>query len=251
MRTWSRIAVVLVTAALLCGSTVLADTVELASGKVYEGTVARVSPGNTVDLLIVDEKTGSVMLRSFDLAGVKAIDIVGVDRVPDTLVAISGDEMQGTLEGSPLADPIRFAGVDGKVLEFPAENVSEIRFGPRAEPEATSKIKLVPSFGLGISLAMNGIGIRRDAIAWFSDDWMLLASLGLHGWWRNGKFLFGVANEVTYMLDLGGWYAGIGSGAMFDFTNKQWYALLNLRTAIPVTFLGQASMISLGVTLVW
>ena len=251
MSYWSRIAVALFTVVLICGSAVFADTVELASGDVYEGTVARVSPGNEVDLLVVDEKTDSVMLRTFDLLTVTTIDIVGVDRMPDTLVAVSGDEMQGALEGSPLADPIRFAAVDGTVLEFAPENVSEIRFGPRAEPELASRIELVPSFGLGISLATNGIGIRRDAIAWFSEDWMLIASLGIHGWWRNGQFLFGVANEVTYMLDLGGWYAGIGSGAMFDFTNKQWYALLNLRTAIPIKLFGKISMFSLGVTLVW
>jgi hypothetical protein len=197
-----KVATALVASLMLSCWVALADTVELTSGEVYDGTVARVAPGRTVDLLPVDDETGGVLLRSFDLAEVSEIEIVGLDRMPDTLVAVSGDEMMGTLEGSPLADPIRFAGPDGAVLEFAPDNVAEIRFGPRAQVDVSTRVELVPSFGLGISLAANGIGIRRDAIAWFSEDWMLLASLGMHGWWRDGEFLFGVANEVTYMLDV-------------------------------------------------
>jgi len=253
MRSGQRSGASAAVAMLLCvalGVAVLGDTVELVSGEAIEGTVARVIPGLSVDLLIHDDDAGTVLLRSYGLDRVARIELVGLDRMPDTLVAITGDQMMGTLQGSPLDDPIRFADPSGEIFEFPADNVSEIRFGPRAITEST-RIELVPSFGLGVSLAANGIGIRRDAIAWFSEDWMLLASLGMHGWWRDGDFLFGVANEVTYMLDVGGWYLGLGSGAMFDFTNLDWYALLNLRTAFPVTFMGKTSMISLGVTLVW
>jgi len=251
MRFGSKAVAVLIIGLLACCGPVAADVIETISGDVYEGTVARIAPGRAVDLLLADEETNGVLLRSFDLARVAKIEIVGLERMPDTLVAVSGDEMLGTLDGSPLADPIRFVAADGTVYEFAPGNVAEIRFGPRAQADVNTRIELVPSFGLGVSLAANGIGIRRDAIAWFSEDWMLLASLGMHGWWRDGEFLFGVANEVTYMLDVGGWYLGIGSGAMFDFTNLEWYALLNLRTAIPIRFFGKASMVSLGVTLVW
>lgn len=228
---------------------VSADQIKLINGQIIKGTLSRVVPGREVNILVHETNTGQYLSRTVKFDEIDSVKIIRTKRMPDTLVATSGDVVRGTLLGAPLDDPIRFSRIDGSVIEFPAKNVAEIRFGPRILAGATSNEKIAPSFGVGLSLGSYGIGIRRDAIAMFSENWILLASLGIHCWWRNQNLSMGIANEITYMLKIDGVYFGVGTGTLFNMTDRKWLALLNFRIVIPVTFLGNVSTFSVGVSL--
>lgn len=230
---------------------VSADQIKLTNGQIIKGTLSRVVPGKEVNILVYETNTGQYLSRTVKFDEIDSIKIIKIKRMPDTLVTTSGDIVRGTLLKSPLDDPIRFSRVDGSVIEFPAKNVAEIRFGPRILGSSTPSEKIAPAFGVGLSLGSYGIGIRRNAIAMFSENWILLASLGIHCWWQNQNLAMGVANEITYMLKIDGFYLGVGTGALFNMTDRKLLALLNFRIAIPISFLGNASTFSVGVSLNW
>jgi len=156
--------------------------------------------------------------------------------------------------GSPLDATIKLETADGTVLSFKSEVVDEVRRGVQIgsieEPVYMSSsgadTALAPAFGLGFSFSAKGVGISRDAIAWFSENWMLLASLGLRGWWESDQVNLAIANEVTYLLKVGKLYLGIGTGALYNMTTRTWCASLNARIVFPVTFAGKQSMVSIG-----
>lgn len=228
-----------------CGA--WADRIILTDGTEVLGTVTRVIIGESIELLRVNLEAGEARLDSFDLDYVASVEIENVSRIPFTLVLKAGDYVSGTLLGSPLKETIDFRTIDGPVLKFDAEEVSEVRLGVRKpdgfEPE------LIPAFGFGISFSTNGVGVTQDAIAWFSENWMLVASLGLRGWWQNKQLSLGIANELTYLRKIGKLYWGIGTGAFYNMTTLSWGASLNMRVVLPIEVFGQQSFLSIGLSL--
>lgn len=228
-----------------CGA--WADRIILTDGTEVLGTVTRVIIGESIELLRVNLEAGEARLDSFNLDRVASVEVEDASRIPFTLVLKAGDYVSGTLLGSPLEETIDFRTIDGPVLKFDAEAVSEVRLGVRKpdgfEPE------LIPAFGFGLSFSTNGVGITQDAIAWFSEDWMLVASLGLRGWWQNKQLSLGIANELTYLRKIGKFYWGIGTGAFYDTTTLSWHASLNFRVVVPVMFVGKKAFVSLGLSL--
>jgi len=248
-----RVLVLVVCVALIAG-VCWADRVVLIDGTEIKGTVTRVALGESVEVLCANREKGEAQLKAVPFWKVASIEIEDVARGPFTLLLKSGDQVSGTLLGSPLDATIKLETADGTVLSFMSEVVDELRVGVRIgsieEPlyvsSSAADAALTPASGLGLSFSTKGIGISRDAIAWFSEDWMLLASLGLQGWWESNEINLGLSNEVTYLLRVGKVYLGLGTGALFNMTTRTWGALINARIVLPVIFLGKQSMVSLG-----
>lgn len=230
----------------LVSCSVWADRVVLTDGTEILGTVTRVIIGDSIEVLRVNLEAGEARLDSFDLDYVASVEIENVSRIPFTLVLKAGDYVSGTLLGSPLKETIDFRTIDGPVLKFNADAVSEIRLGVRKPGRATSE--LIPAFGFGLSFSTSGVGITQDAIAWFNEDWMLVASLGLRGWWQDKQFSLGIANELTYLRKIGKLYLGIGTGAFYNMTTLSWGASLNVRVVVPIEVFGQQSFLSIGLS---
>lgn len=246
----------LIVCVVLIAGACYADRVVLINGTEVSGIVTRVALGRSVEVLCANREKGEAQLNTFPLWRVASIDIEDVSRGPFNLLLKSGDQVSGTLLGSPLDATIKVQTADGTVLSFKSEVVDEVRRGVQIgsieEPVYMSSsgadTALAPAFGLGFSFSAKGVGISRDAIAWFNEDWMLLASLGLQGWWETNQLNLAVANEVTYLLKVGKLYLGIGTGALYNMTTRTWNASLNVRVVFPVTFAGKQSMVSIGPT---
>jgi len=235
--------VLLISVALFSCST-WADSITLTDGTQVLGTITRVVMGESVELLRINLETGEARLDSYKLDRVANVELQDVSRIPFTLILKAGDSVSGTLLGSPFEGTIDFRTIDGPVLKFDADAVSEIRLGVRKPSKAASE--LIPAFGLGLSFSTNGVGITQDAVAWFSEDWMLVASLGLRGWWQDKQFSLGIANGLTYLRKIGKLYLGIGTGAFYNMTTLSWGASLNVRVVVPIKMFGQQSFLSLG-----
>lgn len=249
-----RIVLFLMISVVLITSVVWADRVVLINGTEVSGTVTRVALGRSVEVLCANREKGEAQLSTFPLWRVASINIEDDSRGSFNLLLKSGDQVSGTLLGSPLDATIKVRTADGTVLSFKPEVVDEVRRGvqigsiekPVYMSSSGADTTLAPAFGLGFSFSAKGIGISRDAIAWFSKDWMLVASLGLQGWWERNEMNLGLSNEVTYLLRVGKVYLGLGTGALFNMTTRTWEALINARIVLPVIFLGKQSMVSLG-----
>lgn len=219
-----------------------ADTVVLTNGTEISGTVTRIVVGETIELLRVNYDTGEARLDTYRLAAVAKVEVKDVARIPFTLILKAGDYVSGTLLNSPLEEMIEFRTVDGAVLSFDADAISEVRLGIRRP----GVMELIPAFGYGLSFSTGSASITRDAIAWFSEDWMLVASLGLKGWWGANQLSMGITNGLTHLRRIGRIYLGIGTSAAFNMTTLAWQASLNVRVVIPIQAFGEQSFISVG-----
>ena len=242
-----RVMLAILTVGILLSLAATADEIILADNSKIQGTVTRVIPGESVELLRIDSEKEIASLDEYPLSSVKEILVLDLSRVPATLELHSGDLFRGTLIGSPLEPMIEFRGQSGTVYTFPSHSVREVRLELR--PPSEEEQGLRPGFGLGLSIAPNAVGVTRDAIAWFNKDWMLLAALGLHGTWSAGSpFGIGVSSDLTYLRRLGGFYIGVGTGVFFNMTEVAWAPTVNVRALIPFSWKDWQTTLSIGFT---
>jgi hypothetical protein len=235
---------------LLVGGAVLSaqgDEIVLRDGTTIRGTVTRVVPGESVEVLRMDSESGIAKLDRFRLESVAQIGIVDVSQLPATLLLNSGDTFRGYLIGSPLEPLIEFRGESGSLFSFDAEAVAEIRFSLRPPELAEQSAALRPGFGLGVSISSVSAGVTRDALAHFNEDWMLIAALGIHLTWEDASRLgIGVSSDLTYLRRFGSWYVGVGTGVFFNMTDVDWSPTLNARIVIPVHLGTWQTTLSIG-----
>ncbi len=247
---------VLVLSLSVCGAVLLThgDEIVLQDGTAIHGTVTRVIPGDSVEVLTMDSERGIANVDEYRLESVAEIGIVGISQVPATLLLRSGDVFRGRLIGSPLEPLIEFRAESGTVYSFDAGAVDEIRFSLRPpglvpevpEPDEQPS-RLRPGFGLGVSISSVSVGVTRDALADFNEDWMLIAALGIHLTWENPSYLgIGVSSDLTYLRRFGSWYAGLGTGVFFNMTDVAWQPTINIRILVPFTWKDWQTTLSLG-----
>jgi len=238
--------------ALLLGATCWADTVELIDGTEIVGTVSRIIPGDSVEVFRIDPEEGTARVDLYPLVQVAEIAVIDVSNIWTTIELASGDTFDGTLLSSPLASLIEFESLTGTPYAFDANSVRAIRFALRApENEAADEPSappdLVPGIGLGLSIAAGAVGVTRDALAIFSEDWMLIAALGLHVTWSSDPVLgIGVSSDLTYLRDFGRIHVGLGTGVFFDMSQVAWHPTINVRILIPFTIGDWQTTLSLG-----
>ena len=247
MRPSKRMILTVLAVAIMLSLAGAADEIILTDDTKIHGTVTRVVPGESVELLRIDSEKGIARLDAYPLSGVKEIVVLDLSRVPAALELRSGDLFRGTLIGSPLEPMIEFRGQSGTAYTFASDSVREIRLELRPPSEEDQGLR--PGFGLGLSIAPTAIGVTRDAIAWFNEDWMLLAALGMHGTWSGNNLLgIGVSSDLTYLRKLGDIYIGIGTGVVFNMTEVAWAPTINVRVLIPFSWEGWQTTLSIGFT---
>ena len=227
------------------------DEIILQDGTTIYGTVTRVIPGESIEVLRMDSESGIASVDEFLLESVAQIGIVGISHVPATLLLRSGDKFHGYLIGSALESLIEFQAESGSVYNFDAEAVDQIRFSlrpPELVPEPDEQPGgLRPGFGLGFSISSISAGVTRDALAHFNEDWMLIAALGMHLTWENTSRLgIGVSSDLTYLRRFGNWYVGLGTGVFFNMTDVAWHPTLNARIVIPFSLGEWQTTLSIG-----
>jgi len=241
---WYRVAaIVLCLAAITVPAR--ADRLVLVDGSERAGIVSRIVLRESIELLQVNPETNEARISSVAISAIDDIVLDHQDSVLYTLIFEAGDVVTGSLIGSPLEELIDFHTVDGDRMRFEAEGIREIRFGMRSGQEAG--VQLLPSFGYGLGVVGNGISVTRDAIAWFSEDWMLVASLGIKGWWKTDHLDVGVTNGATYLRRIGKVYWGIGTSVSYDMSSLAWHASLHLRMVFPFRLLTEQSFLSVGI----
>ncbi len=239
---WVLIAVCVCMFSLSCWG----DTIVLMDGTSRTGVVSRIVIGDSVELLQVNLRKKEARIESFDLDSIARVELDYIDTALFTLILRSGDIVSGKLLNSPLDGILDFQTQDGNILQFDSDAVVEIRLGmrqPGEEPWPTLK----PSFGYGLSISGNSVSITRDAIAWFSEDWLLVASLGMQGWWQANRLNLGVVNGLTYLRRIGLLYWGVGTTASYDITALTWRAALQFRVVIPLMLTDRASFLSFSI----
>jgi len=242
-----RVMLAVLAAGTLLSLAAMADEIILTDDTKIHGTVTRIVPGKSVELLRIDSEEGIARLDDYPLSGVKEIVVLDLSRVPATLELRSGDLFRGTLIGSPLEPMIEFRGQSGTTYTFASDSVREVRLELR--PPSEEEQRLRPGFGLGLSIAPNAVGATRDALAWFNEDWMLLAALGMHWMWSGSSPLgIGVSSDLTYLRKLGGFYIGIGTGVFFNMTEVTWAPTVNVRVLIPFSWEDWQTTLSIGFT---
>jgi hypothetical protein len=241
-RLWMLIAVCVSVLSLSCWG----DTIVLTDGTSRTGVVSRIEIGDSVELLQVNLEKEEARIESFDLDSIARIELDYVDTALFTLILKSGDIVTGKLLNSPLEAILDFQTQDGNVLQFDSDAVAEVRLGMR-QPSDTPLPTLKPSFGYGLSVSGSSVSITRDAIAWFSEDWLLVASLGMQGWWQANRLNLGVTNGLTYLRRIGALYWGVGTTASYDMTALAWHAALHFRVVIPLMLTDRASFLSLSI----
>lgn len=223
-----------------------ADTVMLTDGTTRVGIVSRIELGDSLEILMVNQEKREARLEAIPLGSVASVELDYIETALFTLVLRSGDIVTGILLNSPLDETLAFRTTSGEVLDFASSAVSEVRLGMR-HPMGEPLPSLRPSFGFGVTLSANSGSLTRDAVAWFSPDWLLVASLGMQIWWEPGDPSVGVVNGLTYLHKLGRIYWGVGTTASYNMTKLSWHTALQFRVVVPVSLGGRNSFISLGI----
>ncbi|MGB2983535.1 MAG: hypothetical protein WBC63_06715 [Candidatus Bipolaricaulia bacterium] len=238
---------------ILCiaaGVAASADELHLSDDSVLAGTITRIVIGESIEFLMEDPETGAIRVETHPLHTVQEVVVVDVEEVAATLTLRTGDRFRGMLTGSPLASQIEFKGESGTTYLFDASEVREVRMDLRAAAPTAPDAKpedLLPAFGLGLSLASGAVGVTRDAIAYFSEDWMLIAALGLHFTWSGEPVVgIGVSSDLTYLRKLGKAHVGVGTGVFFDMSEVEWRPTINVRVLIPFTWKDWQTTLSVG-----
>jgi hypothetical protein len=237
---------------LLFNAVCLADTITLIDGTTTAGTVARVVPGESVELFRIDPEEGTARIDVYPLVQVAEIAVAGASSILATIELVSGDTFEGTVLSSPLAPLIEFRSQSGTTYAFDAASVRAIRFalraaGSEAVEEDTEPEELLPAVGIGLSLAAGAVGVTRDAIAYFDENWMLIAALGLHVTWSDDPVVgIGVSSDLTYLRKFGRVHLGIGTGVFFDMSEVEWRPTINVRVLVPFTWKDWQTTLSLG-----
>ncbi|MBE0635259.1 hypothetical protein IH601_04620 [Candidatus Bipolaricaulota bacterium] len=239
---------------LLCVSiSGFGDRIELHDGMIAYGTVTRVIPGDRVEMVQLDATGTAVTLLSYGLSEIAEVVVIDMAKIPSSLMLQSGDQFQGRLMSSPLESKIEFQSDSGGIYTFDAASVKEVMFSLRPAdlleeaPSLTAAPGLSPGIGLGCSISPVSFGVTSDALAVFSEKWMLIAALGMHLDWEDpDRWGIGVSSDLTYLRQFEGWYAGLGTGVFFDMTDIVWNPTVNIRVLIPFTLGEWQSTISLG-----
>jgi len=245
---------VLAVVLLACAVTCRADVVSLVGGTEVTGTITKAAVGRTIEVMVPSTGAGGARMESLDWGRVTKIQLDEVARGPDMLILDSGDRVSGTMVGSFFGSQIQFLTSENAALSYDAGAIDEIRLGIRLRSATTSPTagtiesvpSLAPASGLGLMFAYPGLGVTRDIVAPVTQDTMLLASLGVRVWLEIGGLGFGVSNDLTYLLRIGSIYLGVGTGALFDMSDRSWRVSINVRLVIPVAFRGEQAMLSLG-----
>lgn len=247
---WTALAVALLAFAV----TGQADVVSLVGGVEVSGTITQAAIGRSIEVMVPSTGAGGARVESLDWGRVTEIRLDEVARGPDMLILDTGDRVSGTMVGSFFGSQIQFLTSENAALSYDAAAVEEIRLGIRlrsasASPAsgATESVsRLVPASGLGLMFAYPGLGVTSDIIAPVTNDTLLLASLGVRVWLESDGLGFGVSNDLSYLLRIGTTYLGLGTGVLFDLSDRSWHVAINVRFVFPIAFRGSQAMLSLG-----